>query len=181
MIETRDECKSYTEKYNVSAQLSSYAEKLDEMENLTEWKNEMVKLVYKTHKEVKSNSYRGNLWTVNDGEKVREVVQPTRNLTDKLVITLELLETVRMSVDEANKTVNSTVNSMRNVDKTMLSALDGNGTLLSQLVGQYSEVSAQPHEAKGRLATTQGNINSTMRAAETRLWTRQPRSRRLNT
>ncbi|CCD21375.1 hypothetical protein, conserved in T.vivax [Trypanosoma vivax Y486] len=180
MIKAEHKCKNYTEKYIVSAQLSSYAEKLDEMENLAEWKNGMIKLVAQTRRDVKSNSYRGNIWTVND-EKMKEVVQATRNLTDKLVVTLELFKTVRVSVDEANTTVNSTVNSMENVNKTMLSALEGNGTLLSQLVGQYSEVSAQPHEAKGRLATTQGNINSTMRAAETRLWSRQPRSRWLNT
>ncbi|KAH8608841.1 hypothetical protein ERJ75_001260400 [Trypanosoma vivax] len=169
MIDTGDECKSYTEKYNVSIRLSSYAEKLDEMENLTEWKNEMVKLVDQTHKEVKSSAYSRRLWTLKDGEKVREVVQATRNLTDKLVVTLELFETVRVSVDEANKTVNNTVNSMENVNKTMLSALEGNGTLLYQLVGQHSEVSAQLHEAKGRLATTQGNINSTMKANENAL------------
>ncbi|KAH8606583.1 putative Prion inhibition and propagation [Trypanosoma vivax] len=134
MIETRDECKSYTEKYSASIRLSSYAEKLDEMNNLIEWKNEMVKLVGQTHKEAKSSAYSRKLWTLKDGEKVKEVVQAIRNLTDKLVITLELLETVRVSVDEANKTVNSTVNSMENVNKTMLSALEGNGTLLSQLV-----------------------------------------------
>ncbi|KAH8616232.1 hypothetical protein ERJ75_000501100 [Trypanosoma vivax] len=58
---------------------------------------------------------------------------------------------------------------MENVNKTMLSALEGNGTLLPQLVGQYSEVSAQLHERKGRLATTQGNINSTMKAIENAL------------
>ncbi|KAH8606734.1 putative Prion inhibition and propagation [Trypanosoma vivax] len=134
MIETRDECKSYTEKYSASIRLSSYAEKLDEMNNLIEWKNEMVKLVGQAHKEAKSSAYSRKLWTLKDGEKVKEVVQAIRNLTDKLVVTLELLETVRVSVDEANKTVNSTVNSMENVNKTMLSALEGNGTLLSQLV-----------------------------------------------
>ncbi|CCD21268.1 hypothetical protein, conserved in T. vivax [Trypanosoma vivax Y486] len=163
-----DKCKNNTEKYNVSARLSSYAEKLDEIENLTEWKDEMVKLVYKTHEEVMSYPHKKRLWTINN-DKVKEVKEAIKNSTDKLVVAIEMFKAINVSVDEASKTVKNTVSDMEAINKTMLSSLEGNGTLLCQLVGQYSEASAQLHEANGRLATAQGNINSAAKAAENAL------------
>ncbi|CCD18985.1 hypothetical protein ERJ75_000611300 [Trypanosoma vivax] len=121
-----DKCNN-TEKYNVSARLSSYAEKLDEIENLTEWKDEMVKLVYKTHEEVMSYPHKKRLWTINN-DKVKEVKEAIKNLTDKLVVAIEMFKAINVSVDEASKTVKNTVSDMEAINKTMLSSLEGNGT-----------------------------------------------------
>ncbi|KAH8612729.1 hypothetical protein ERJ75_000860400 [Trypanosoma vivax] len=154
-----------TERYNVSVQLSNYAEQLDEAKNLTEWKEGMVNLVDQQRRYIKTDSYKGSRWAIND-EKVQEVVQAIRNLTDKLVVAIEMFKAIDVSVDEASKTVKNTVSDMEAINKTMLSSLEGNGTLLCQLVGQHSDVSAQLHGAKGHLATAQGNIDSAAKAAK---------------
>ncbi|KAH8620310.1 hypothetical protein ERJ75_000083100 [Trypanosoma vivax] len=167
LIKTEHKCKNNTEKYNVSARLSNYADKLDEMENLTKWKNEMVKLIGQTHEEVKSGPLRDKLWTISKNEeKVKEVMQAIKNSTDKLVVAIKLFKATRVSVDEASEAVNSTVNNMETVNKTVLSSLKGNGTLLCQLVGQHSETSEQLNEANGRLANIEVKADSAAKAAK---------------
>ncbi|KAH8620257.1 hypothetical protein ERJ75_000075600 [Trypanosoma vivax] len=165
-IQTPSKCNT-TKKYDVFAKLSNYTNKLDEMENLTEWKNEMVKLVYKTHEEVKSSVHSEKLWTISkDNEKVRTVMEAIESSTDKLVVAIEMFKATRVSVDEASEAVNSTVNNMETVNKTVLSSLKGNGTLLCQLVGQHSEASAQLNEANGRLANIEVKADSAAKAAK---------------
>ncbi|CCD20882.1 hypothetical protein, conserved in T. vivax [Trypanosoma vivax Y486] len=168
MIRTEN-CNSYTNKYNVSVQLSNYAEQLDSIENLSEWKEQMVKLVYNAHEGVKSSVHSKKLWTIKDDEKVRTVMEAIKNSTDKLVVAVELFKATRVSVDVASTTVNTAVDDMNTVNKTVLSSLRGNGTLLCRLMGRHLEVSVQLNEANGRLTIIRGKTDSAAKAAENSL------------
>ncbi|CCD21724.1 hypothetical protein, conserved in T. vivax, (fragment) [Trypanosoma vivax Y486] len=77
-----------------------------------------------------------------------------------------MFKAINVSVDEASKAVKNTVSDMEAINKTIRSSLEGNGTLLCQLVGQHSEVSAQLDESTRRLVIIQGNTDSVANAAK---------------
>ncbi|KAH8605648.1 hypothetical protein ERJ75_001584900 [Trypanosoma vivax] len=137
----RDDC---PEEVLVSKNLTEVADKIDVMENLSEWKGEMLELLEGTYVKITTNESTCH-WTFNDAEKFQGVRRAVNGAAEKLWDAVREFDAANLTLQEAQRNVTKATNDVEAVNTTMLDLLKQSGKALCGMIGRRAELTTQLH------------------------------------
>ncbi|CCD18903.1 hypothetical protein, conserved in T.vivax [Trypanosoma vivax Y486] len=118
-----------------SAALVGQAEKLSNHDNLTEWKEETLRLLQEASDELQSNE-RACHWTFND--KLENLMLTVQSAAEQLDTAVGSFNRIRMAVCGAEAAIKKAAVDIRTVNETILNSFKKNGADLCSMVGKYA-------------------------------------------
>ncbi|CCD18151.1 hypothetical protein ERJ75_000184700 [Trypanosoma vivax] len=126
----------------VSKNLSAVADKLDVTKNLSEWKNEMLRLLNSTYDKITQNESTCH-FTFSDAVKFKCVEDAVDGAVKELEVSLEEFNKANLALKEAEKNVTNAAREVEVVNATMLGRFKKNGEALCGMIKRRAGLSMQ--------------------------------------
>ncbi|KAH8605755.1 hypothetical protein ERJ75_001586600 [Trypanosoma vivax] len=123
--------------------------------NLTEWRNNALRVLDETYDHIKSNETKYHL-TVREPDKIRGVKQQVQDTISRLEVAVQGFELFREAANEARSNLKHTSKVVEGAKNSLLASV--NGKVFSEIVVRFSK-------SERRLKTAKGNVNSEKQSA----------------
>ncbi|CCD21478.1 hypothetical protein, conserved in T. vivax [Trypanosoma vivax Y486] len=142
----------------VSKNLSDIADKLDLMENLSEWKKQTLRLLNSTYAKITENNTTCHSTFNNDGVKFQGVKDAISSAAEGLGNALKEFDTANLVLKEAEQIVTNATREVEVVNATMLGRFKKNGEALCGMIGRHAELSTQLRATVEHLGGTKQQV-----------------------